>query len=106
MATKTKTAPPESTEQAPATEQPTEQPTEQAPKRQGVGGVYYLVNPGGAIHGVDREHAAWRLKSAGWRLATEEEIVVYLGQPLQIHDRPICAPWTPDPDKQLAALEG
>lgn len=112
MATKkATTAPAEPTEEA-ATEQPTEQPpTEpEAPpapvKRQGVKGVYYLVNPGGAVHGVDREHAAWRLKTAGWRLATEEEIATYLGQPLQVHDRPICQPWTPDPDKQLAALEG
>lgn len=95
----------------PAAEQPeappAEQPTEQAPiKRQGTDGVYYLVNPGGAIHGVTRDHAAGRLKTAGWRLATEEEIAAYATQPLQVHDRPICAPWTADPDKQLAALEG
>lgn len=95
------------TEPKPDEQPPAEQPTEQAPvKRQGVGGAYYLVNPGGAIHGVDRDHAAWRLKTAGWRLATEEEIATYLAQPIQRHDRPICAPWTPDPDKQLAALEG
>lgn len=77
-----------------------------AAKRQSANGVYYIVNPAGAIHGVTRAHAADRLKTAGWRLATEEEIAAYLGQSIQRHDRPICAPWTADPDKQLAALEG
>lgn len=95
---------------APETEQTTEAPAEQQPettpiKRQNVNGVYYIVNPSGAIHGVDRAHAADRFKTAGWRLATEEEIATYLTQPIQRHDRPICAPWTADPDKQLAALE-
>lgn len=74
-------------------------------KLQGASGVYYLVNPGGAVHGVDRAHAASRLKTAGWRLATEEEIAAYRGQSIQRADRPICQPWTPDPDAQLAALE-
>lgn len=74
-------------------------------KVQGINGVYYLVNPGGAIHGVDREHARWRLASPGWRLATEDEITVYKGQAIQRADRPICTPWSPDPDKQLAELE-
>lgn len=100
MATKTK----------PTTTEDEQQPAEGAAatpiKRQGVDGNYYLVNPGGAIHSVSRDHAAWRLKTAGWRLASEEEIATYLGQALQIHDRPIAQPWTPDPDKQLAALEG
>lgn len=76
---------------------------EKAVKRQGVNGDYYIVNPAGAIHGVTRDHAATRLKVAGWRLATEEEISTYLGQPIQRHDRPICEPWTADPDKQLEA---
>lgn len=98
----TKPATTEPTADAPPAEQPTEQPA----KRQGVDGTYYLVNPSGAIHGVTRAHAADRLKTAGWRLASEEEIAAYAAQPLQVHDRPICAPWTPDPDKQLAALEG
>jgi len=80
-------------------------PAEAPPKAQGANGVYYLVNPGGAIHGVDREHARWRLASPGWRLATEDEIVTYKGQAIQRSDRPICTPWSPDPDKQLAELE-
>lgn len=87
-----------------ATEQPAASSQQPTAKRQGVAGIYYLVNPKGAIHGVDRAHAATRLKVAGWRLATEEEITVYLGQKEQRHDRPICQPWTPDPDKQLEAL--
>ena len=84
-----------------------EAPTEQADapvKTQGVDGVYYIVNPAGAIHGVDREHARDRLKIAGWRLATEEEVAIYKDQPIQRADRPICQPWNPDPDAQLEAL--
>lgn len=75
------------------------------PKAQGAGGVYYIVNPAGAIHGVDREHAKWRLAAPGWRLATEDEIATYKGQKVQRSDKPICVPWSPDPDKQLAELE-
>lgn len=104
--TKAKPATPEPTE--PTAETPTEQAPPEAPpaKRQSVNGVYYIVNPSGAIHSVDRAHAADRLKTAGWRLATEEEIAAYLvPESIQRHDRPICAPWTADPDKQLAALE-
>lgn len=75
-----------------------------ATKKQGAKGVYYLVNPAGAIHSVDYEHAQWRLKDPGWRMATEKEVATYLSQPLQRHSSPICTPWTPDPDAQLAAL--
>jgi hypothetical protein len=88
---------------APNTEAPGA-PAAPTAKRQGVNDVYYIVNPAGAIHGCDRAHAANRLKTAGWRLAGEDEIDVYLGQKIQRGDRPICAPWTPDPDKQLEAL--
>lgn len=72
-------------------------------KMQGQGGAYYLVNPAGAVHGVDREHARWRLATAGWRMATEEEIARYRSQRVQRHDRPIAAPWSPD--AQLGELE-
>lgn len=68
-------------------------------------GVFYLVNPSGAIHGVDRDHAKWRLAMPGWRLATEEEVTAYHANPVQRSDRPICPKWSPDPDKQLAELE-
>lgn len=75
--------------------------TVKPPKRQRANGVYYLVNPAGAIHSVDRDHAAWRLRSPGWRLAEEDEIETYVGQKLQRADRPICQKWSPDPDEQL-----
>lgn len=93
-------AKPEETTNAPAPAEPAEA---KPAKLQGASGVYYLVNPGGAVHGVDRAHAASRLKTAGWRLATQEEIAAYRGQSIQRADRPICQPWTPDPDAQLAA---
>lgn len=75
-------------------------------KRQGVKGIYYLVNPAGAIHSADKDHAKWRLADAGWKLATEQQIAVYLQQPVQRHNSPIAPVWTPDPDEQLAALPG
>jgi hypothetical protein len=76
--------------------------TETAPARR-----YFLVNPKGAIHEADREHCRERLKVAGWRLATAAEIQALEdagGE--QRFDRPICAPWSPDPDAQLETLEG
>jgi len=68
---------------------------------------YFLVNPKGAIHEADREHARVRLGQPGWRLATPAEVQALEdagGE--QRFDRPICAPWSPDPDAQLDVLEG
>lgn len=68
---------------------------------------YFLVNPKGAIHEADREHARMRLAQPGWRLATAAEVQALEdagGE--QRFDRPICPPWSPDPDAQLEALEG
>ena len=90
-----------------------------APKRQAKGGNYYIVNPAGAVHGVTKNHAAWRLKSAGWRLAEEDEIEKFLTPnkilragtdrereiAVQEWDNPICKPFTSDPDELLAALD-
>lgn len=73
---------------------------------QGANEAYYLVNPAGAIHSVSKEHARVRLAQVGWRLATDEEIAVYLGQRVQRADRPIAPAWTPDPDAQLAEALG
>jgi hypothetical protein len=93
---------------------PTTEPTEpttppEAPakpiKQQGKDGAYYIVNPAGAVHGVTREHARGRLATAGWRMATEDEIATYQSQEIQRHDRPIAAPWSPDPDAQLAEID-
>lgn len=88
------------------TQAPPETPPAKATKQQGSDGAYYIVNPAGAIHSVSRAHAFDRLKSSpGWRMATEAEITQYKGQKTQVADSPIAAPWSPDPDAQLAALE-
>lgn len=79
----------------------TETKTAKAEKQQGKDGAYYLVNPAGAIHNVDKEHARYRLASPGWRLATEAEIVLLQNTRTQRFDRPLCKPWTPDPDEQI-----
>ncbi len=67
---------------------------------------YWIVNPAGAIHKVNREHAAERLKKAGWRMATPTEIKAaqtpnktYPGGrkvATQDWDNPIAEPWSPD----------
>lgn len=72
---------------------------------QGVKGAFYLVNPGGAIHSCDREHAKGRLRQPGWRLAEDSEIEVYLETKVQRHDRPICEPWTPEPEVEAFVPE-
>lgn len=60
--------------------------------------IYYIVNPAGAIHVVDYEHARWRLQFAGWRSATAEEVAEYRERGgNQVHNAPICQPWTPEP---------
>lgn len=78
--------------------QPPEQP--KAPRR------YFIVNPRGAIHEVTREHAKERLRSAGWRMATPEEIAALTAaNGHQMFDKPICPRWAPDPDAQLDEAE-
>lgn len=72
---------------------------------QGVKGAFYLVNPAGAIHSCDREHAKNRLRQPGWRLAEDPEIEVYQETPVQRHDRPICEPWTPEPEVEAFVPE-
>lgn len=72
-------------------------PVEPAPEK-----AYHVVNPAGAIHCVTREHARERLAIAGWRLATAEEVATLKERNgHQRADRPICRPWSPDPDAQL-----
>ncbi len=61
---------------------------------------HYIVNPGGAVHQVSREHALERLKLAGWRMATGEEIARYDPEnAIQIAGRPFGAPWQPGGDE-------
>lgn len=58
--------------------------------------VYWLVNPSGAIHAVDRAHAQERLRVLGWRIATVDEVAKLEAAGFnQRADRPICAPWNP-----------
>lgn len=73
---------------------------------QGVDNNFYLVNPAGAIHTVTRAHAVNRLRQPGWRLAEDAEIEVYLETSVQRHLRPICAPWTPEPEIEAFIPEG
>lgn len=68
-------------------------------------GVFYIVNPAGAIHAVSREHARWRLASPGWRQATVEEVAELKRRGNnQVHDHPIAPPWSPEPT-ELPELE-
>jgi hypothetical protein len=63
---------------------------------------YFIVNPAGCIHEVDREHARWRLGFTGWRMASKaelDELTARKGE--QRCDSPICEPWSPDPDAQI-----
>lgn len=72
-------------------------PAEQAAPRR-----YFIVNPRGAIHEVEREHARMRLRQAGWRMATAEEIDALAAKNgKQVFDKPIVKPWTGDPDDLL-----
>ncbi len=65
---------------------------------QGQKGVYYIVNPAGAVHSCDKEHARFRLQQVGWRLAEDGEIEQYKEQDVQRADQPIAAPWSPEPN--------
>ncbi len=57
------------------------------------GKVYYLVNPGGAIHETSRELAAEWLREPGWRIATDEEVAeLKRRNGHQTADHPICNP--------------
>lgn len=66
-------------------------------KYQGVDGVFYIVNPAGAVHSVEKAHARARLQKAGWRLANDGEIELYNESKIQRFDQPIAEPWTPEP---------
>lgn len=75
-----------------ATRKSTPQP-EAAPKR------YFIVNPAGAIHEVTKAIARMRLKQIGYRMATAEEVArLEAAGGNQRADRPLCEPWSSDPD--------
>lgn len=71
-------------------------PVKKGPKQ------YWIVNRKGTIHQVTREHARERLREAGWRMATQDEVAALAARGgHQTADKPICKPWSPDPDAQL-----
>lgn len=62
---------------------------------------YYLVNPAGAIHILPHTLATQRLKTAGWRLATKEEIGLYIkAKGRQSTKHMIAKRWSPEPPKE------
>lgn len=66
-------------------------------KYQGKDGIYYIVNPAGAVHDCDREHAEMRLKTLGFRLAEDAEIEMFRETKTQRFQTPIAEPWSPEP---------
>ena len=69
---------------------------------------YYLVNPAGAIHQVPETLTKIRLKSAGWRLATKDEIAkLFRNKGVQNTKHMICNRWTslPPEDQELPDME-
>lgn len=64
---------------------------------------YYIVNPGGAVHEVTREHARERIRSAGWRMASDAEIKAYQDQAIQRADQPIATPFVESVEDQAGA---
>jgi len=60
---------------------------------------YFIVNPAGAIHEVTKEHAAERLRQAGYRKATVTEVKkLQAANGKQVWKSPICEPWDPTPE--------
>jgi hypothetical protein len=61
----------------------------------------WIVNPGGALHLVSREHAREKFREVGWRKATAAEIAeLEKRQGNQRFDDPIAEPWTPEPTEE------
>lgn len=59
---------------------------------------YFIVNPSGTVHQVNRDHANQRLRQVGWRVATKAEIATYKKARTQTTRRRIAAPWKPEVD--------
>lgn len=68
--------------------------------------TYYIVNPAGAIHGVDEANARMRLRQVGYRMAESEEVAVYKETRVQRSDAPIARPWSPEPKPFDDPLDG
>lgn len=60
---------------------------------------YFIVNPAGAIHEVNREQARERLQQIGYRKATKAEVdQLEAAGGRQVWDQPLCQPWSPEPE--------
>ncbi|MCK6629350.1 MAG: hypothetical protein L6R45_29760 [Anaerolineae bacterium] len=60
---------------------------------------YFIVNPAGAVHEVDYEHARWRLgQKKGFRMAEKHEVEAYLNTAVQVAEKPIARPYTEEPE--------
>lgn len=64
---------------------------------QGKNGVFYIVNPSGAVHNCTEEHCRWRLQDARYRLAEDAEIQRFQEATIQRASTPIAEPWSPEP---------
>ena len=59
---------------------------------------YYIVNPRGVIHCVDRTNATSQLKRVGYRLATKAEVGAYkAANGKQEVGKPLAKPYNPEP---------
>lgn len=58
---------------------------------------FFIVNPAGAVHEVNEDHAKVRLGQIGYRMATKPEIDEYLKRPTQLFDDPIAEPFQAEP---------
>lgn len=73
-----------------------------AEKLQGKDGVYWIVNPAGAVHNVSKQHGVDRMMtSLGYRWATEAEITKCINREVQRFDDPICEAWSPEPPEPI-----
>ena len=60
---------------------------------------YYIVNPSGTVHQVNRDHASRRLRQVGFRLATKAEIAkLKRAKGKQTTRKRIAEPWAPEVD--------
>lgn len=67
---------------------------------------YLIVNPKGIMHVVSESHARSRLKIVGWRLANAEERAAYFkAKGNQRFDKPLAAPFSPQPLTDQALTE-
>lgn len=59
---------------------------------------YYIINPAGAIHGVNKDRARELLRKPGYRMATKEEVKMYMAAKPHKGFGPVAKPWNPEPE--------